>query len=105
MDKSKRIRERPVDELSLKKRMGLNLRALRESAEKSQDEFARLFGVPLPTYKKWENGTSYPQADGITLLAEMGYDVNFLYLGYGPKRRPERIKNKKAAKPKAAATG
>lgn len=105
MEKGKRNRSRPVDELSIKKRMGRNLADLRTRAGKSQEDFAAMLGTPLPTYKKWENGTTYPQADGITLLAEQGFDVNYLYLGYGPTRREERSKNKEKAREPQAATG
>ena len=41
---------------------GALLMAARKATDLSPHDAADLFGVPLMTYKRWENGTLYPPA-------------------------------------------
>lgn len=110
MGKSKRIRARPVDQKALKARLSRHLKEIQTDMNKSADDMAAFFGIPVSTYKNWVSGASFPQIDGIELLANHGVDVNYLFLGIGPIRRPTETEpadargRKKAAPQKRRAT-
>jgi len=46
----------------------LDVRSVREKTGLSQEDFSRTFGVPLATYRKWEQGQRAPTEASLLLL-------------------------------------
>ncbi|MDE6774592.1 MAG: helix-turn-helix domain-containing protein [Treponemataceae bacterium] len=46
----------------------VNVRKIREKANKSQDEFAAMIGVKVGTLRNWEQGRRNPDGAALTLL-------------------------------------
>jgi putative transcriptional regulator len=46
----------------------LDVRGVREKTGLSQEDFSRTFGVPLATYRKWEQGQRAPTEASLLLL-------------------------------------
>ena len=91
-----------MDKESLKASLGRNLCAIRESFGYEPGRMAAELGVRYATYQNWERGTSYPQGDGIWHLANMGVNLNYLYLGVGPIMRSNPAKTTAAKKNRKA---
>lgn len=53
------------------KRIGANIRTLRERAGMTQDDLAVKAGVTCPAVSKWERGLAYPRMDTLVLLADI----------------------------------
>ena len=85
--KPKRVRTRPVNDEVNKRIIGNNLRRILDDSGLTQEAFATELGIKHRALQNWLGGVSYPQGDGVLQLAQMGYDLNFLYLGIGPMRR------------------
>lgn len=49
----------------------LNIRALREAADMTQEELAKKMGVKPPAVSKWERGLSLPPIDKVVRLARI----------------------------------
>ena len=52
----------------------------------TQAEFAEMHGVALATYRNYETGARYPQAEFLGSLRQAGWDANWLLTGEGAER-------------------
>jgi len=52
--------------------VAIDVKAIREKLELSQDEFCRLYGFPLATLKNWEQGRRKPDLAARLLLGLIG---------------------------------
>jgi DNA-binding transcriptional regulator YiaG len=103
--KPKRIRSHTFDVDLAKQQVASNLRAIRADAGMTVADFANKLGTKPSTMDNWLRGDTWPQGDGVIALAQMGYNPNFLFLGVGPMKRPEKAKPAKTKQERQAAVG
>ncbi len=60
------------------------LKWLRMHLNKTQGEMARLLGVSMRTYQRFELGVRTPRTDELISLLERGVNINWLLTGEGP---------------------
>lgn len=63
--------------------IGERLKAVRARLGKSQEEMAAAAGIPIDTYRKYENDSRTPGGDALGGLGIMGVDLTWLLTGHG----------------------
>lgn len=59
------------------------LKALRRALSLSQEEFAKLYGIPLPSLVGYEVGSRKPGAGALAAIARTGVNLTWLLTGEG----------------------
>jgi len=77
--------DRPVT----KEELASRFKELRRIVGGTQTEFADQVGIPIPTYKEYEGGRSYPGIPALHRFYLAGVDLHWLFTGEGsPLRVP-----------------
>lgn len=56
----------------------LNVKNLREKANKNQNEFAKMIGVSIGTLRNWEQGRRQPEGAALALLKLVAADPEYV---------------------------
>jgi len=59
------------------------LKRVRKDLELSQEEMAELVGTKFRTWQRYEAGDSLPKLQYLSVIAQKGYDLNWLLTGVG----------------------
>ena len=51
--------------------MGTSVKELRDSTGLTQKEFAKVFGIPISTLRKWEQGENSPASYVVRMMARL----------------------------------
>ena len=56
----------------------LNVKKIREKANKNQTEFAKMIGVSIGTLRNWEQGRRQPEGPALALLRLVAFDPDYV---------------------------
>ena len=56
----------------------LNVKKIREKANKNQMDFAKMIGVSIGTLRNWEQGRRQPEGPALALLRLVAFDPDYV---------------------------
>ena len=79
----------PSRKLELKMNLGERLKQVRDSLGYTQKEIAKAINTNPQTWQVYESGKSVPGGNVLEALARMGFNVNWILTGVGPRKLNE----------------